>query len=131
MSDESQKRNSTLRIVFRQTVVALAVTLLLLAPCAALVSVGAIPLNGILPLVLLTQGVGVLIGSRGAARRANGRRLVVGVCVALCLFAFVLAGGVLFAYPPGGNALFSAFVILLCGALGGVWGAQPKKKHRT
>lgn len=127
--DETQKQFGNLRLILVHSGLAMLITLILLMPCAFLVSAGTIPVGGILPLVLLAEAAGVLFGSRGAARRAGKRKLIMGVCVALCVFTFILAMGILFTYPPGGTALVSAAVILLFGVLGGLWGAQKPNKR--
>ena len=107
-------------------------TILVLLICAALVSMGIIPVGSMYGAVLAACVAGALAGGSYAVRRVGSRSLLVGLGVGAVLFLLLLTAG-LIAYDGASIANGGAGILCAClcgGAITGLLGRKPKKKLR-
>ena len=118
--------------VLKGGVLAGVTTILALLVCAALVSAGAVPVGAMYGAVLAVCAVGALAGGTYAVRRVGRRSLLVGLGVGVVLFLLLLTAGLI---ANQGTSIANGGAGILCaclcgGAIPGLFGRKPKKKHR-
>ena len=116
----------------RGLVTAVAVALVVLAVCAALISSGKAPESAAAVMACLAAFFGALAGSVAAVKSVGSRALVTGLTVSGALFALMLIGAafsdgaIIGPVTPG---LFAA--LLIGGALGGFLSVRRKGRKRA
>lgn len=118
--------------VLKGGVLAGLVAILSLLICAALVSMGALPVEAMEGAVLAVCVLGTLIGGIYAVRRIGAGALLVGPGVGMVLFLLLLTAGFLVydgaSVERGGAGIFCA---CLCGgAIPGILGRRPGKRRK-
>ena len=106
--------------------------ILALLVCAALISAGVLPVNGMDGAVLAVCVLGALVGGTFAIRRVGRRSILVSLGAGAVLFLLLLTAG-LIVYQDASMANGGAGILCacLCGsAIPGLFVGKPKKKRR-
>ena len=106
--------------------------ILALLVCAALISAGVLPVNGMYGAVLAVCVLGALVGGTFAIRRVGRRSILVSLGAGAVLFLLLLTAG-LIVYQDASMANGGAGILCacLCGsAIPGLFVGKPKKKRR-
>ena len=118
--------------ILKGGVLAGAVTIASLLICAILVSMGVLSVNAMSGAVMAVCVLGTMVGGGYAVHKSGSQSLLSGLGVGSMLFLLLLTAG-LFAYQDASIANGGAGILCAClcgGAIPGILGRKPKKKHR-
>ncbi len=106
--------------------------LLLLLIMAAVMAAQNVPQTAVTPMAVAAAAAAAFLGGLTSARIAKERGLLVGVLCGLLMYVVVaLAGFALLREIRGTYALLKLFVLVGCGAIGGLIGVNTKQSRRT
>ena len=104
------------------------VCLLLLLLMAAVIAAVDVPKAAITPLAVVASAVGAFVGGIVAAKIAKEKGLLFGAACGLILFVLVLvAGFAVLKEVRGSFAVAKLFILIGCGAIGGILGVNSRK----
>lgn len=113
-------------------VVGLLICLIFLMICSVGISAGIVKESLMYQLTVIGCVIGGFAGGIWAVRRCRSRTLIVGLAVGAVFFLLLLTVGVLFfeSMSPDEGGLGLLCGALCGGAVAGILGGKPKKKHR-
>lgn len=101
---------------------------LLLLLMAAVIAAVDVPKAAITPLAVVASAVGAFVGGIVAAKIAKEKGLLFGAACGLILFVLVLvAGFAVLKEVRGSFAVAKLFILIGCGAIGGILGVNSRK----
>lgn len=108
---------------------ALACMAVLLLTAAAVVAMGRIPQQLLVPLSIFSAAVGAFVAGLVGSVLAGRGGLLYGFSCSFLLFLLILVGGVIESTEWTGAMLIKLGVMLLCGMLGGVIGVNRRLRY--
>ena len=127
-SEDTAMVKKILRPVLVGACMGAVVCLLLLLLMAAVIAAVDVPKAAITPLAVVASAVGAFVGGIVAAKIAKEKGLLFGAACGLILFVLVLvAGFAVLEEVRGSFAVAKLFILIGCGAIGGILGVNSRK----
>ena len=120
-SEDTAMVKKILRPVLVGACMGAVVCLLLLLLMAAVIAAVDVPKAAITPLAVVASAVGAFVGGIVAAKIAKEKGLLFGAACGLILFVLVLKE------VRGSFAVAKLFILIGCGAIGGILGVNSRK----
>lgn len=109
----------------------LVITVLLIVTSFVLAQTGNVPTDILNVIIFVLDGIGVFCGSYIALRIIKAGGLAWGIISGFIFFLIILIAGFISSTETlSSNTFFKLLISVICGALGGVFGVNKKKKVR-